>query len=202
MREQEEIPAFTDAPDESESVTLAELGRELYQADQAVDMLEQLLAVAKERRLELTMRELPEYMTRIGQDRIGLPDADVDLVMEPYYHANIQADWPVDQREKAFSYLEHRGDGDLIKTKVEMFFGRSEIWKVRWIIASLRLLAEKLREAGSETPEIPDPIVSMQIPWNTLTAFVKEQIRLGAALELDTIGATVGRVVKIKPRKK
>jgi hypothetical protein len=42
----------------------------------------------------------------------------------------------------------------------------------------------------------------MEIPWNTLTAFVKEQCELGAALELDTIGATVGRVVKIKPRKK
>lgn len=202
MDELDVIPAFTDAPDENESLTLTELGRELYQADQAVDMLESLLEVAKERRKELTMRELPEYMDKISQDRVGLPEHDVDLVMEPYYHANIQADWPEEQREKAFNYLETRGDGDLIKTKLEMYFGRSELWKVRWIVATLRLLAGQLRLAGQETPDIPEPFISMAVPWNTLTAFVKEQVKAGKPLELDTIGATVGRVVKIKPRKK
>jgi hypothetical protein len=41
----------------------------------------------------------------------------------------------------------------------------------------------------------------LSVPWNTLTAFVKEQVEKGAVLPLDILGATVGRVVKLKARK-
>jgi hypothetical protein len=202
MEDLDDVPAFTDAPDEDESLQLTKLGRELYSVDKKIQDLEADLESAKARREDLVRRELPDYLKKIAQDKIGLPEFDVDLVLENYYHANIKADWPDAQRERAFAYLEKRGDGDLIKTQVVMMFGRTELWKVRWLQATISLLAQELRKAGEEAPEIPEPYIQMTIPWNTLTAFVKEQVELGAQLDLDILGASVGQVVKIKKRKK
>jgi len=202
MDDLNDVPAFTDAPDEGESLQLTMLGRELYSVDKKIKDLEADLESAKALREDLTRKRLPDYLKRIAQDKIGLPEFDVDLVLENYYHANIKADWPDEQKERAFAYLEKRGDGDLIKTQVVMMFGRTELWKVRWLQATISLLAKELRAAGGEAPDLPEPFVQMTIPWNTLTAFVKEQVELGAQLDLDVLGASVGQVVKIKKRKK
>jgi hypothetical protein len=40
------------------------------------------------------------------------------------------------------------------------------------------------------------------MPWNTLTSFVKEQVEVKQKTpNLEVIGATVGKIVKLKPRK-
>lgn len=195
-----EVPAFTDAPDEGESLRLTELGRELFAVDKAIADAEALIEIKKKRRNELTMVELPAYMQKIGQDKIGLPEFNVDLVTEAYYHANIKAEWPEDQREAGFSYLEEVGSGDMIKMNVVFAFGRREIQKVKWLMAFIRLMQEQLKVQEAEL--IPDPIVSKGVPWNTLTAWLKERVTSGLSVDLEKIGGTVGVIVKIKPRKK
>lgn len=197
MEELDVLPSFTDAPAEEESRRLTVLGRELYAVDSEIKRLETQLAELQERKKVITTKELPDYLRAVGQDKIGLPEFSVDLVMEPYYHANIKAEWAPEKREAAFSYLEKRGDGDLIKTEVSFLFGRADLEKVRWFQAYLKTLQHYL---GTED-YMPEPSVQMTVPWNTLTAFVREQVTVGAEIDLDVLGATVGSIVKIKPRK-
>ena len=202
MDSDEVLPAFTDAPDEKESLRLTQLGRELYEVDKAIADAEALIKLKTVRKIELTMKELPDYLKSIHQDKIGLPEFEVDLVLENYYHANIKADWPPEKREEAFKYLEEIGSGDLIKTEVVFLFGRKDLKKVRWLQAFIETLKHYLTQVGGEPADIPEPTVGMAVPWNTLTAWVKEQLEGGLAVDLDKVGATVGQVVKIKPRKK
>jgi hypothetical protein len=198
---EERQPGFTDAPVEEESRRLAELGRELYAVDGDIAEIERKLELLTQRRTELTMKELPDYMRKISQDKIGLAEFGVDLVLENYYHANIRADWPEEKRQEAFAYLESINAGDMIKTQVVFMFGRKDIKKVRWLQAFIKTVQHYLGEVGGEVQDIPDPTISMAVPWNTLTAFVRGQVESGEVLDLEKIGAVVGSVVKIKQRK-
>ncbi len=44
--------------------------------------------------------------------------------------------------------------------------------------------------------------MSKGVAWNTLTAWLKERVTGGLAVDLEKIGGTVGHIVKLKPRKK
>jgi hypothetical protein len=196
----DEIVGFTDAPSVEESRSLTELGQELLDVDTAISSLESQLKERKERRQALVMRELPDYMTKIGQDRIGLEASGVDLVREAYYHANIAADWEPEKRETAFQWLTDNGHEDLIKTTFTMQFPRKMYAVAVW----LKKEVAKLKFPGKTKKgdiEMPEAVVTLGVPWNTLTAFVKEQIEKGEALPLETLGATVGWIVKVKQRK-
>jgi len=118
----------------------------------------------------------------------NLPKMQLDI--KPYYHANISADWPEDKRRAGFRFLDEDGSGDLIKTEVTTAFARGERDE------ALKYL-EKLRAEGKNAT------AKENVAWNTLTAWVKEQIekknRTFTPEELEALGAKVGRVAKIKP---
>jgi hypothetical protein len=191
----DEVVGFTDAPSAAESKKLARLGQELTDLDTKIDRLKKELEETSKRRNEMAFKEIPDFMERIGQDKIGLPGSNVDLVLEPYYHANIAAEWEPERREKAFAWLEKHGHGDLIKTTVSITFPRRAL-------AAAHFLVAQIKKISSKKYTIPEPEMAMGVPWNTLTAFVKEQVEKGVVLPLDTLGATVGRIVKVKGRKK
>lgn len=211
----EEVVGFTDAPSESESLELTKLGRELYQTDSDIQRLERELEERKARRKELTDKELPEYMGKIGQDNVGLSEFGVDLVLENYYHANIAADWEPERRQAAFDWLEANGDGDLIKTEFTIMFPRFMLPVARWLqthVETLRPLLKSTEETGSgkkkrrvqveKEYDIPEATVGLMVPWNTLTAWAKRKIEAGETLPLDVLGVTTGRIVKIQERDK
>jgi hypothetical protein len=68
-----------------------------------------------------------------------------------------------------------------------------------WLVDALKKL--KLPVALFGKSGLPMLDVRRDVHWKTLTAFVKEQVRQGSPLPLETLGATVGKVVKIKERK-
>lgn len=181
-------------PTEENSARLRRMGLELVTVDRTVGELEDQLKAAKARRIELTMKEMPALMQEIGQDRIGLPDARCDLVLEPYYHANIAKEWEEDRRTAAFDHLEHLGAGDLIKAITTIAAGRGDLDKMRELLDQIR---ELMQTAGLDA-KIG---LELTVPWNTLTAFVREQVEAGNVVDLEALGATVGTVVKIKQRK-
>lgn len=199
--EDDDIVSFTDAPSEEESVSLTELGRDLYSTDEQIQTLEKKIEDLKKHRQELVMKKLPDYMSKIKQDRIGLEEFGVDLVLEDYVHANIASDWEPEKRDAAFAWLEESGNGDLLKTTLSLTFPRKAIAAARWAQAALETLVHYLQEAGAETHELPEQKIEMGVPWNTLTAFCKEQIKAGNPLPLEVLGCTVGKIVKIKERK-
>ena len=90
---------------------------------------------------------------------------------------------------EAFAWLSEHGHGDIIRRTYTVSFGKGE--------EQLALDFEKVLNE-SETPYS----ASYGVPWNSLTAWLKEQIeKFKIVPPLHLFGATVGKVVDIKARK-
>lgn len=171
-----------------------------------ISSLEEELRRAKADAYQLEHEELPDLFAQAGMLAYAL-EAEGNMPayaakLSPYYKANIVADWEPSRRAAAFEWLaavdpETGGVGpaggaspDLIKTVITVTLGRGE-----------RKLAERV-EAGLRKQKIPYE-VDLGVPWNTLTAFVKELIEVKKIMPpLDILGATAGRIVTIKPVEK
>ena len=104
---------------------------------------------------------------------------------------------------------EPHGRSDIVRNVVEFSFGRGDSAKVGVLLEILdsdgfrdefaRLVHEV--EPNRNDLELPQPSIAQSVPWNTLTAFVKEQVEAGTVIDLKKLGATVGQVVKLKKRK-
>jgi len=208
-------------PTEEGMTRLRQLGEELVETDRKIREAEAQVKTLTERRMALAHREMPDLMAEIGQDRIGLPNAGehgVDLVSEPYAKASISAEWEAERIAAAFEHLELLGAGDLIKNVVSLQFNRGDHEQVQGFLAALRteefttIVLDVLRERQPEGTnedvafDLPHPDVKMSVPWNTLTSYVKEWVsrdhdETDPVMDLEKLGAVVGTIVKIKPRK-
>jgi hypothetical protein len=170
--------------------------KEARDLDVEISDLHQRLSDKRKRVQELTFRELPDLfqdarITRLDLEPEGnLPGYGVEL--HPYYKANIAADWEPEKQQRAFDHLEEKGAGDLIKTVITVELGRGT-----------RGTADKIEKF---LDKLGVPFEShLGVPWNSLTAWLKAEIRrdkrIPPAKELEAIGATVGTVVTLKPKK-
>lgn len=147
-----------------------------------------------EAQTKLTQKTLPDLFTEVGIDVLGTPAEgnlpSYDAKLSPYYHANIATEWPDEKKAAAFNYLsEAPGGEDLIKTVITIPLGRGDRKTALKVEKSLDKLGVTFTS-------------SLGVPWNTLTAWVKEQVEKHQTTpKLDLIGATVGNVVKLKERK-
>lgn len=178
---------------------LRDKAQELVNTQREIAEAEKRLKELNARNLELAHKELPELMAELGSDKYGVAGANVDIILSDYAKANISADWEEEKREAAFAYLEELGVQDIIRTQVTFSFGRDQFAHAQTVVAMLHLIAEKVDEFGGT--EIPVPTIKKSVPWNTLTATVKELHGKGVAIDLEKIGATIGMVVKVKERK-
>lgn len=113
----------------------------------------------------------------------NMPPYEIEI--KPYYKANI----PAENEAKAFAWLEKNKHGDMIKGTYTVSFGRGEE-KQRKKFEAL------LKKGGYEYS------YKFGVPWNTLTAFVKEQIEVyNRTPPLKLLGATVGRVASLVKKK-
>lgn len=178
---------------------LTAAARELVQIEAEVKLAEKALETAKAERNRLRHERLPAILGEANTDRIGIPDMGLDAVLERYVHANIPADWDEPRREAAFAELERCGAEQIIRIEVSCFFGKEEY-------AEAKKLEERLLKAGYS------PTLKKGVPWNTLTAWVKELLAYNEDVEdeskkrpvpnFDLIGALVGMIVKLVKRKK
>lgn len=174
------------------------LARDFAQLDADIEAQEARLSEMKERRLSLQHKELPDLLGRAKTDKIGIPELNVDVEVKPYYKASIAADWEIERQEAAFAHLEEHGHGDVIRSVVTVSFPKEEIERAHALVEHIR----QSNEFGGL-----DPILGMSVPWNTLTSLVKSEYESAKEsgepfpMDLETIGATVGRIAKIKKRK-
>lgn len=180
-------------PDDERLRLLSSRCQRLALVSDRIDRLKKDLEGLEAEKNKLARHELPDLFDRCHTDRIGVPGEDVDVVVEPIYHANIKSDWPEQQREVGFDSLERCGGGDLIRVTMEVGFGRGELELARAAAEHLK----KWNEFGNREIRI-----SRGVPWNTLTSFVREQIEAGNPMPMEDLGATFGRVCKIKKRNK
>jgi len=180
------------SPPEDKLERLRSLGATAMQIKIEVDQLEKQRKAQQAKLNQLLNKDLPALFEEAQVDNIGLSDYNVDMILMNYYHANIAADWPEDQREAAFSLIEKEGAGDLIRYVVSVSFNKDEY-------QAAKKLQEDLTRMGIV------PTVQKTIPWKTLTAWLKEQWEKRPhffTLEiLELLGASVGKVVKPKERK-
>ena len=166
--------------------------REFRDIERRVADLEEQLSATKERRRVIAEKELVDLFddARITSMALAaegnLPAFEVEV--GSYYHANIAVDWPEDKRRRAFGWLDKYHPG-ILRSTLTISFGKN----TRKLQQEFERLAAKHKLAYKN---------EFGVPWNTLTAFVREQIEEHRRRPpLDLLGATVGRVAKIKKQK-
>ncbi len=155
--------------------------------------LEARLTATKEKLKEMKFVTLPSMMDEAQlygitlQAEGNLPGYEAKV--KPYYKANIAADWDEDRRNAGFDYLVENHAEDLIRVVVSVAFGKKEF-------QAARELEQRLSNMGLS------PESKMMVPWATLTSWLKEQVEVhGNVPPLELLGATVARVVELKPIK-
>lgn len=143
---------------------------------------------------EIRTKTLVDQFDEVGISRIGIPAAgnlpayEIELI--DHVKANLGN---LDDKEfsKAIAWLEKKDLGDMIKTSIAVDFGmgKTEETKRKKLVAFL------------EKNAIPFSS-SFGVPWNTLTAYVKGQLREKKPVPLKLLGATVERTAAlVKPKK-
>jgi hypothetical protein len=148
--------------------------------------LENELSMLKEKLRRTVEQDLPEAMDQVGMTEFKLEDGTT-IKVKPFYSASI----PEDRKEEAFDWLkEHDFDG-MIKADVKVQFGKGEFEMAQAFLEFVRGFNMKAIQ-----PEYKE-----QVHWQTLRAFVKEQIEGGKPLPLDMFGVFVGRKAELKEPK-
>lgn len=177
------------------------MAAELYALESEKIKLEERQREISERMMELQHKEIPDFFGSIHTDRIGLPDHGVDIVVGPYYKANIAVDWEEAKRVEAFKALETSDGTGLIRVTVSVGFAKDE-WEQAMALRELI----RTQWSGANSHSI---MMEMAVPWNSLTAWVRERHQNGETLvnqdgeplPWETIGATIGQIAKVKKRK-
>lgn len=188
--------AMSAAPSAGDSLQRAQqLVAELRDIDQQLADLADRKRALDERSLAIRTKNLVDLLSQIGVKKLTVEAAGnappYTAELKPYYKANIAADWDDERRQRAFDWLEQNGDGDIIKRVITVELGRGSEKKAAAVRKALTKL--KVDEFVSE---------KMDVPWGTLTAWLKEQIeKRGRVVPLETLGASVGQVVKVEPAK-
>lgn len=180
------------APSEGRLETIRSVLRHARDTELNIASLEERLREERGVLLELQHETLPSLFQEVGIDRLGLEPEDntpgYDCALSDYYKAAISATWPQDRQDAGFDYLEEVGSGDLVKHQFAVLLpqGSEEL---------ARKLDKALQKLGVEYEQ------RRAVSWNTLTSWLKEQCLAGTVPELEKIGATVGKIVKLKQRK-
>jgi len=154
--------------------------------------LEERLATKSRSLRDMERDRLPELFSASGVDRVDVP-ADgnfpgAQAELKPFYQAAIPVGWPQHQKERAFQELDALGLDAIVKPSVVVTFDRGDLE------AALKLCRELQKR---DLPAVLDQRVNHQ----TLTAALKELCeadRRPSPEQLSAIGATVGKIVKVK----
>lgn len=156
-------------------ITLAEvsaLGHALLSAEKSVTEAERKLKEAKEVARALREESLPSAMQELGLSAFSLDSGEKVSIKQDVFVSISQ-----EKREEALAWLEAHGFGGLIKSDVELHFGKAELKKME--------SAVELLESGGFDPEVSRSVHPM-----TLKAFVREQLEAGTAdFPLELFGA-------------
>ena len=145
-------------------------------AEQQLDLEDEV----KSKLFNVANYDLPNAMSEVGLKEFTLVDGQ-KVTVKPYYSAKIDDD----NREACHRWLEENGHADLIKHTIGLKFGKGESETVATLTAFLR-------EHGYSYDD------KEGVHFQTLTAFVREQVENGGDIPLDTFRVHIGQVTKIK----
>lgn len=146
------------------------LAKAQHMAEIKVEKAEAFLKTVKEELREISEQKLPQKM-----EALGLPEFKTDEGITVSVSEKIRASIPVENRPKAYSWLEENKFDGMIKTTVTIAFKRGDLEN-----------AKKLATALQSSGHIAN--VERKIEPMTLLSFVKEHLRAGKDIPLDLFG--------------
>jgi hypothetical protein len=181
------------APDEDKLLQLQRLAVEAKAIALEIEQLEEQLSEKNRELQKMQQQTLPDLFMEIGIDEISVPATGnmpaFKATCAPFYAAGIPVKWDPERRAEAFQYLTENGAGDLIKTEIDLKFRREDRDEALGLVSDL--------QARGLQPELKEAVHQ-----STLTAWLREQIEQNNwTPDLEKIGGTVGRVVKIKEKR-
>ncbi len=169
-------------PTDAVTKTISDLvEKQKYLADR-VAALQVELNAAQEQFKQVSEKDLPEALLSAGVESITTKTG-VKVTIK----SNIYASISEANKERALSWLEEHGFGDVIKNQISLDFGRGEGDR-------FNDAAQALVEAGF-TNEVN---VKESVHPATLKALVKEQLEKGVEIPLELFGVYKQRVAVIK----
>lgn len=150
------------------------------------------LSVKKVTKYNLETKELPELFSECNIKYIELeaegnyPSIDIESKMS--YKAVLPRDETTNEvKPEGLDWLEKNKHGDLIKRLFIIELPTGDIKRAK----ALRALLKKNKYSYLE---------ERNVHHMTLTSFVKDMVTKGKAIPLDILGATIGKIVKMKVR--
>jgi hypothetical protein len=195
------------APSDQQTAHLRKRAQELVDADTRLRRAEALVEAIRARRTLLATRVLPDLMDVAQTDAVGLPEAGVDVVVVPFVSASIGKDVEPELRDKMFQHLETHGGGSLPKATVVVNFSKEDLPRARkFVDAASAWIAKAFgNDAG------PGVGLELSVHHGTLTSWLKSELEAReeraargeklAPLDLSLLGATVGRICKVRARR-
>jgi len=165
---------------DSEFANISNKAAAMQKLQEDVQTLEQALKETKEKLRVFEEQELPEAMQAANLQEIKLTNG-AKITISQFYKGSISEK----HREKAHEWLLNNNHGGIIKHEVSLKFGKDEGEKANDAVQSLK-------QKGL------DPDVKESVHWQTLNAFVREQMTSGKDLPADLFGVYVGSRAKLK----
>ena len=177
------LAAAQSLPDENKRKEISGFVREFVQFNDAITSKEEELAVLKEAARKLSEEIIPGILLGCGIETIKL-DNGMKVSVSKFYSAKI----PDERKDEAFKFLEDSGNDSIIKSEVDMTFGKGEEER------------ELEKKAVALLTESGIPFEQKRgIHPQTLKAFVKEQIESGVEnFPMDLFGVYIGNKTKVK----
>jgi hypothetical protein len=163
--------------------------------------IDDLLARVEEKKRDLNrlfQEELPALMDAAGTDKIGAPPSGnkrgMDFELHSYYSASISAKWDPKRKEAAYAVLKSRKAEGLIRATIEARLPKGNLAAAKKVMAFVKKL--KIKGAVAD--------LKQSVHKGTLSAWLRETYedhrKTLSAKELEAIGGSVGRVVRVKDR--
>lgn len=144
---------------------------------------EEFLKQLKDELRRVVEQDLPEAMDEVGMTKFELEDGS-KIEVKNFYSASI----PEERKEEAFNWLKENDFDGMIKAEIKVSFGKGEF----------EIAQEFLRFIRGFNQKAISPEYKESIHWQTLRAWIKEQVEGGAAIPLDMFGAFIGRQAPLK----
>lgn len=159
---------------------LSILARQLLDAEAEVVNAELELKACKEKARNLREEVLPSIMQELELSEIRLDTGErVTVKQDVFMELTNEA------KPRAYEWLDNNGFGSLIKTAVISTFGRADIEEAK-------VLVHELSKRGNNVQ------LKMDIHYQTMKAWLREQLAEGNDIPLDLFGARPVFIAKVK----
>jgi hypothetical protein len=158
------------------------LADEMIELEEMIQGMEATLSDFKSRMTHLKIQELPDLMAENGLSQFRT-SSGATIEVNDFVAGSLTKE--SNARKTALEWLATNGAADMIKTEVSVEFGKTEHNRAKD-------LAAKLAQDGYFVDE------KEGIHAQTLLAFVREKLRNGEEVPLETLGLYAGRTAKVK----